>query len=121
MEENDHNAHDHRHSNHGEVGFCLDNHHDAGCILGMVHDDRSHQDEVGEQEIVIELGREECPVGSEDVSGCQGWGSDNTNISNACNSNALKLAAIQLLYCGLEIRSSLEFDEASELVSSCMI
>ena len=42
-------------------------------------------------------------------------GSDDTDVSDTSNSNALEFAAIQLLYCSLEIRSSFELDEASAI------
>ena len=41
-----------------------------------------------------------------------------TDISDTSDSNALEFAAIQLFYCGFEVRSSFELDEASDCVSS---
>ena len=113
LEENGHNGHAHHHSSHVGVGFCRDNHHGEENIHGMVHGGRSHQGKVGEQGNGSELGREGYPVGSITVSKCREVGKDGTNISDAGDSDALEFAAIQFLYCGFEVRSSFELDEAS--------
>jgi hypothetical protein len=42
----------------------------------------------------------------------EGW----TDISNAGHSSTLEFPAIQLFYCGLEVRCSLKLDEASGYV-----
>ena len=68
--ENGHNAHAHRHSSHGGVGFYHGNRHGEESIHGMVHGGRSHQDKVGEQENGSGLGREGYPVVSIAVSKC---------------------------------------------------
>jgi hypothetical protein len=48
-------------------------------------------------------------------------GRDGTDISDTSDSNTLEFAAIQLLYCGFEVRSSFELDEASDFVSSGLV
>jgi hypothetical protein len=63
------------------------------------------------------LGREGYPVGSIIVSECQHERRDDTDICDTGDSDALEFAAIQLFYCGFEVRSSFELDEASDSVS----
>jgi hypothetical protein len=49
------------------------------------------------------------------------WGRDDTNISDTSDSNAFEFAAIQLLHCSFEVRSSFELDETSNFVSNRLV
>lgn len=109
----------HRHSSHGEVGFCHGNHHGEGCIHGMVHGGRSRRpDRIGEeQENGNGLGHGEYPVGSVKSVDVENLVGEWTHISNAGNADSLEFTAVKLFYCGLKIRSSLELNKASDLLA----
>lgn len=70
-----------------------------------------------DQEIGNELDHGECQVGSVISAEILENMESDTHISDASDADSLEFTAIKLFYCSLEIRSSLEFNEASDRVS----